>query len=165
MRELSETEKKLALLVIREMDKNGRSLKDVERGADAVLKVFRDFTDAPRPHPVKRIIYSLLFPFSKPPLSNNQYSLRNVDKRPARNASDFNESFVVTSSNRKALVRYTWGYVPHPVIVKVQALVEREQGAGFDIVAGEAYGPFSSQETANGAAIVIATSWFEKYLL
>jgi len=49
MRELNDTERKLAVLVIREMDKNKRSLKDLEKGADEVLKVFRKVTAAPKP--------------------------------------------------------------------------------------------------------------------
>lgn len=61
MGELSDTEKKLALLVIREMDKNRRSIKDLERGADAVLEVFRKVTAPPRPSLWRRIA----FPFSK----------------------------------------------------------------------------------------------------
>ncbi|PTQ70392.1 hypothetical protein [Pseudomonas sp. GV071] len=59
MPELTDTEKKLAVLVIREMDKNRRSLKDLEKGADAVLKVFRQVTAPPKPPLWKR----LLFPF------------------------------------------------------------------------------------------------------
>ncbi|MGY4533546.1 hypothetical protein ACVW0Y_002678 [Pseudomonas sp. TE3786] len=61
MGDLSDTEKKLALLVIREMDKNRRSLKDLERGADAVLEVFRKVTATPRPSLWRRIV----LPFGK----------------------------------------------------------------------------------------------------
>ncbi len=59
MSELTDTEKKLAVLVIREMDKNSRSLKDLEKGADAVLKVFRKVTAPPKRSLWKR----LLLPF------------------------------------------------------------------------------------------------------
>ncbi|GLK88335.1 hypothetical protein GCM10017655_13970 [Pseudomonas turukhanskensis] len=61
MGELTETEKKLAVLVIREMDKNRRSIKDLERGADAVLKVFRKVTSPPKRSLLKR----LLLPFGR----------------------------------------------------------------------------------------------------
>lgn len=61
MGELTDSEKKLAVLVIREMDKNRRSIKDLERGADAVLRVFRAVTAPPK----RSLWIRMLFPFSK----------------------------------------------------------------------------------------------------
>jgi len=56
MRELNDTERKLAVLVIREMNKNKRSMKDLEKGADEVLKVFRKVTAAPKPSVWKQLL-------------------------------------------------------------------------------------------------------------
>ena len=41
MDELTDTEKQLALLVTREMEKNQRSIQDLQKGALEVLDVFR----------------------------------------------------------------------------------------------------------------------------
>lgn len=66
MKELSEIEKQIAVLVIREMEKNPRNLRDLQLGTDAVLKVFREVTAPPRPFSVKRLVLQVLLPFSKP---------------------------------------------------------------------------------------------------
>lgn len=65
MKELSEIEKQIALLVIREMEKNPRNLQDLQLGADAVLKVFREVTAPPRRFSLKRRVLQVLLPFSK----------------------------------------------------------------------------------------------------
>ena len=64
MKELSEIEKQIAVLVIREMEKNQRSLGELQEGADAVLKTFREVTAPPRPFSVRRLMLRVLLPFS-----------------------------------------------------------------------------------------------------
>ncbi len=164
MRELSETEKKLALLVIREMDQNGRSLKEQERGASAVLKAFRKSTAAPQPHPLIRLVRSLLFPFSKASpsaLPSRRRTSPNVVDLPDHVLT---ESFLATPCQRKVLVRFSWANSPASVVIKVQTIVELEEGSGFNVIAGDANGPFASREAACDAALAIATIWFDQYL-
>jgi len=65
MKELSEIEKQIAVLVIREMEKNRCDLGELERGADAVLKVFRRVTVPTRRFSFKRLVLRVLLPFSR----------------------------------------------------------------------------------------------------
>lgn len=65
MKELSEIEKQIAVLVIREMEKNQCSLRELQDGTDAVLKTFRQVTAPPRPFSIRRLVLQVLLPFSK----------------------------------------------------------------------------------------------------
>lgn len=65
MKELSEIEKQIAVLVIREMEKNRRSLRELQEGTDAVLKTFREVTASPRPFSIWRLVLQVLLPFGK----------------------------------------------------------------------------------------------------
>ena len=65
MKELSEIEKQIAVLVIREMEKNPRSLRELQTGTDAVLKAFRAVTAPPRPFSIRRLVLQVLLPFGR----------------------------------------------------------------------------------------------------
>jgi len=171
MGELTNTEKQLALLVIREMEKNQRSIQDLENGAQEVLDVFRKVTalpirlpsdEEPRKGKTTRQSGFLIrygssggenhFPTSESP---EDLLTASVSGRPLH-------KFLETRNEKKLLVVYAWTDLGSNKISRIRVLVEMATAGAFDTIAGEAPGPFDDQDTANALAVQIANRWFER---
>lgn len=176
MGELTDTEKQLALLVIREMEKNQRSIQDLQKGAQEVLDVFRKVTAPERPSRMKRLLHRMLFPFSRAPSDSSPNGRRFGDGIIHFSPEDCPESllaapsvsgrphhhFLRVGNGQIFLVVYAWADLTSNKISRIRVLVEMATEGSFDTIAGEAPGPFEDQGAANAKAIQIAIRWFER---
>lgn len=176
MGQLTDTEKQLALLVIREMEKNQRSIQDLQKGAQEVLNVFRKVTAPERPNRMNQLLQRMLFPFSRAPSDSSLTRRRLGDGRTHFSPEDGPESLLATPSmsgrphhhfltaenGQMFLVVYAWADLTSNEISRIRVLVEMATEGSFDTIAGEAPGPFEDQDAANAKAIQIATRWFER---
>lgn len=176
MGELTDTEKQLALLVIREMEKNQRSIQDLQKGAQDVLDVFRKVTAPERPNRMNQLLQRMLFPFGRALSDSSISRSRFGDGRTHFSPEDGPESLLATPSTpgrphhhfltaengKMFLVVYAWADLTSNKISRIRVLVEMATEGSFDTIAGEAPGPFEDQDAANAEAIQIAIRWFER---